>query len=83
MPLYDYTCQKCGFEFEMTRPMSEASLPATCPVDGGEAKRAFGNVPMTFIQRRGPLAPGAVEPGGSSWSHHGHSHGPGAGSHSH
>ncbi|MEU7628432.1 zinc ribbon domain-containing protein [Nocardia sp. NPDC049220] len=31
MPSYSYRCRGCGDTFEMTRPMAEASAPATCP----------------------------------------------------
>jgi len=82
MPLYDYQCPECGLEFEVSRPMAESSNPANCPLDGAQAKRTFGNAPMTFVQRRGPSEPPSTG-GGARWSHHGHSHGPGAGSHTH
>ncbi|HXW44394.1 MAG TPA: zinc ribbon domain-containing protein [Streptosporangiaceae bacterium] len=31
MPRYEYRCRACGDTFEQTRPMSQASDPATCP----------------------------------------------------
>ncbi|MGI8336343.1 FmdB family zinc ribbon protein [Actinomadura scrupuli] len=31
MPRYEYRCRSCGDTFEMSRPMSESSAPATCP----------------------------------------------------
>ncbi|WP_282785812.1 zinc ribbon domain-containing protein, partial [Nocardia sp. CC201C] len=31
MPSYAYRCRGCGDTFELTRPMAEASAPATCP----------------------------------------------------
>lgn len=31
MPLYDFRCRTCDETFEIRRPMSEASDPATCP----------------------------------------------------
>jgi putative FmdB family regulatory protein len=32
MPTYEYTCEKCGLEFEQLQPMSAAPL-TTCPKD--------------------------------------------------
>ncbi|WP_459961867.1 FmdB family zinc ribbon protein [Nocardia sp. IFM 10818] len=31
MPSYAYRCRSCGDTFEKSRPMAEASDPATCP----------------------------------------------------
>jgi putative FmdB family regulatory protein len=31
MPTYEFRCRTCESTFEERRPMSEASLPATCP----------------------------------------------------
>jgi putative FmdB family regulatory protein len=31
MPLYDFRCRTCDTTFELRRPMSEASDPASCP----------------------------------------------------
>lgn len=31
MPLYEFRCRTCDELFEVRRPMSEASDPATCP----------------------------------------------------
>ena len=31
MARYEYRCRTCGDTFELSRPMSEASTPATCP----------------------------------------------------
>jgi putative FmdB family regulatory protein len=35
MPTYAYRCRQCTGTFELNRPMSESSAPATCP-DGHE-----------------------------------------------
>ncbi|HEY2551262.1 MAG TPA: zinc ribbon domain-containing protein [Streptosporangiaceae bacterium] len=32
MPRYEYRCRACGDTFERTRPMSESSAPAECPL---------------------------------------------------
>ncbi|GAA1355830.1 FmdB family zinc ribbon protein [Saccharothrix algeriensis] len=31
MPTYEFRCKACGSTFDVKRPMSEASAPATCP----------------------------------------------------
>ena len=31
MPVYEYRCRTCDDLFEVRRPMSESSEPATCP----------------------------------------------------
>jgi putative FmdB family regulatory protein len=31
MPRYDYRCRACGDTFEVSRPMAEATAPASCP----------------------------------------------------
>ncbi|HZZ53273.1 MAG: FmdB family zinc ribbon protein [Trebonia sp.] len=31
MPRYEYRCRACGDTFELSRPMSESSAPASCP----------------------------------------------------
>ena len=31
MPRYEYRCRACGDSFELSRPMSESSAPASCP----------------------------------------------------
>ncbi len=84
MALYDFRCTVCGLEFEVSRPMAQATEPAHCPVDGAESRRSF-TMPMTFSKpgsdRRPPLPSPAR--GGGRWRHHGHSHGPGTTSHTH
>ncbi|MBB5955315.1 putative FmdB family regulatory protein [Saccharothrix tamanrassetensis] len=31
MPTYEFRCKACGSTFDVKRPMSEASAPASCP----------------------------------------------------
>ena len=81
MALYDFRCTVCGLEFEVSRPMAQATDPARCPVDGAESERCF-TMPMTFSKPRGGPRPAPPSPGGS-WRHHGHRHGPGAAPHTH
>jgi putative FmdB family regulatory protein len=82
MPLYPYRCEHCGLEFEVSRPMSKASEPANCPMDGSQGVRIFP-APV-----RGQDAPPAPPPQqqpqqAGGWSHFCHSHGFGTGGHSH
>ena len=47
MPLYEFRCRTCDDTFEVRRPMSEASDPATCPQGHDGAVRllsVFANV---------------------------------------
>lgn len=30
MPLYEYSCENCGFQFEALRPMKDADTPIEC-----------------------------------------------------
>ena len=39
MPIYEYYCSKCQKEFELMRPISEASASAFCPSCGAEAEK--------------------------------------------
>lgn len=44
MARYEYRCRACGATFEQTRPMSEASLPATCPEGHTDTVKLFSAV---------------------------------------
>ena len=39
MPVYEYRCRSCDEVFEVRRPMSESSEPATCPDGHADAVR--------------------------------------------
>jgi putative FmdB family regulatory protein len=83
MPLYDFRCPKCDLQFEVSRPISRASEPAPCPVDGTEAQRVF-TMPVTYMKGGAQTPPASdSKPDAANWSHHGHSHGPGSHGHSH
>ena len=41
MPIYEYLCPACGYEFERRRDMEERNLPLPCPECGVEVKRRF------------------------------------------
>jgi putative FmdB family regulatory protein len=36
MPIYEYTCNRCGHRYSVLRPMRDAGLPCVCP-ECGEA----------------------------------------------
>jgi putative FmdB family regulatory protein len=76
---YPFRCTRCGLEFEVSRPARESAADAACPTDGAAAKRIF-TVPSMNFNRPVPTTPA---PPSSGFSHHGHSHGPGAGHHTH
>jgi putative FmdB family regulatory protein len=85
MPLYDYTCERCGLAFEVSRSFKDADIGADCPVCEVPAKREL-SLPMTTFTRGAASESLRQQPlggGGSRWSHHGHSHAPGEGGHSH
>ena len=47
MPIYEYQCTDCSFQFELKRGFSENS-PVTCPKCGGDTRRIFSPVPIIF-----------------------------------
>ncbi len=81
MPNYDFRCDACTAEFEVTRKVSAAREPADCPACGTRARRVFNAIP-TGGQMAEPPDP-SRKPAAGGWSHFGHSHGPGSAGHSH
>ena len=47
MPVYEYRCRACGASIEEVRPI-DAPPPGPCPTCGGELRRVFGRVAVTF-----------------------------------
>jgi putative FmdB family regulatory protein len=47
MPTYSYACKKCNHAFDLQQSMSDAAL-TKCPECGGELKKVFGNVGVSF-----------------------------------
>jgi putative FmdB family regulatory protein len=39
MPIYEYRCQSCARDFEMTRPIAQSGEPAPCPTCGKLAQK--------------------------------------------
>lgn len=49
MPVYEYRCKECGYEFDKHQSFSEARL-SDCPSceAKGALRKVFGNVGVTF-----------------------------------
>ncbi|MCH7232884.1 FmdB family transcriptional regulator [Glycomyces sp. L485] len=49
MPVYEYRCKECGFEFDKHQSFAEARL-TDCPACevAGSLRKVFGNVGVTF-----------------------------------
>lgn len=39
MPIYEYLCCNCQYEFQLTRSVDQADKPAFCPCCGREGKK--------------------------------------------
>jgi putative FmdB family regulatory protein len=47
MPIYQYVCDECGFEFERMQSFHDAPLD-TCPECGGSVRRVISPVGVIF-----------------------------------
>jgi putative FmdB family regulatory protein len=47
VPTYEYRCKDCDHELEVVQSFSDAAL-TECPVCGGNLRKVFGNVGITF-----------------------------------
>ena len=66
MPRYDYRCRACGDTFEVSRPMAEATAPASCPQGHADTVKLLSTVAVRSGgagPRRGE-APAAPSGGG-------------------
>ncbi|GIE27888.1 hypothetical protein Ait01nite_009330 [Actinoplanes italicus] len=61
MPRYEFRCRACGATFEVSRPMREASAPASCPQGHGDTVKLLSTVAVTG---RGGAASPAPSAGG-------------------
>ncbi|ACY96923.1 MULTISPECIES: FmdB family zinc ribbon protein [Thermomonospora] len=60
MPRYDFRCRTCGSTFEVDRPMSRASEPASCPAGHDDTVKLLSTV--AFIGRSTGSARSAPPP---------------------
>ncbi|MGI8869614.1 MAG: FmdB family zinc ribbon protein [Mycobacteriales bacterium] len=62
VPTYSFVCRECACEFDVRRPMSEASAPTPCP-DGhhntAKLLTAVGLAGAVSASASAPAAPGA------------------------
>jgi putative FmdB family regulatory protein len=74
LPKYDFRCNDCGIHFELTRPFSQSSEPATCPRDGADATQLFSPPMDLLVYNREPLVSMGrvtIPPGALSCHDHG------------
>lgn len=43
MPLYEFTCERCGKSFEELKSLADRDEPGICPDCGAEAKRELSS----------------------------------------
>lgn len=75
MPIYEYICQNCEYEFEALRSMSHADLAMTCVKCGSENLKR--KISVFFAESGGSAVSGMSEPScgscaGGNCSHCGH-----------
>jgi putative FmdB family regulatory protein len=66
MPRYDYRCRACGDTFEVSRPMSAAGDPASCPAGHDDTVKLLSTVAVAgrVGGSSGAPAPGPAGGGG-------------------
>ncbi|TDD31963.1 zinc ribbon domain-containing protein [Actinomadura sp. KC06] len=64
MPRYDYRCRACGSTFEVSRPMINASDPASCPDGHDDTVKLLSTVAVTGTSRGTALPPKPAGGGG-------------------
>jgi putative FmdB family regulatory protein len=47
MPTYSYACKTCEHQFDIQQGLNESALEK-CPKCGGELRKVFGKVGVTF-----------------------------------
>ncbi|NKY51355.1 FmdB family zinc ribbon protein [Nocardia vermiculata] len=63
MPIYAYRCRECTESFEVSRPMSEAGDPATCPDGHHDTVKLLTTVALTGHAAVSAPAPAAASGG--------------------
>ncbi|MFI0449556.1 zinc ribbon domain-containing protein [Actinomadura sp. 6N118] len=64
MPRYDYRCRACGATFEVSRPMIQASDPASCPEGHDDTVKLLSTVAVTGSAKGSAPAPRPSSGGG-------------------
>lgn len=64
MPTYAYRCRQCTGTFELNRPMSESSAPATCPDGHADTVKLLTTVALTGAGAGRGAAPAPAAGGG-------------------
>ena len=49
MPRYEYRCRACGDTFELNRPMSASSAPASCPQGHDDTVKLLSTVAVAGL----------------------------------
>jgi putative FmdB family regulatory protein len=63
MPIYEFSCTKCGNQFEIMRPFTQADKPAPCSRCGAASQKLvslFGSTVDKYslkIPEKGPFRP--------------------------
>jgi putative FmdB family regulatory protein len=58
VPRYEYRCRECTQTFELSRPMADSALPATCPAGHDDVVRLLSTVALTSSGAAAPRAGG-------------------------
>jgi putative FmdB family regulatory protein len=59
MPTYAYRCRECTETFELNRPMSESSAPASCPEGHRDTVKLLTTISLTGTAAAQPAQPTA------------------------
>ena len=58
VPTYEFRCRECGSTFDVRRPMSESSAPATCPDGHDDTVKLLTMAGLAGSPAAGPAASG-------------------------
>jgi putative FmdB family regulatory protein len=65
VPRYEYRCRACGDTFELSRPMSESSAPASCPQGHDDTVKLLSTVAVGGRASSAPASGGGGCCGGA------------------
>ena len=57
MPIYEYSCHSCETKFELMRPFSQSTSPATCPTCKKTAERILSTFACFTVSEGGSATP--------------------------